>query len=243
VGPIRRRLLTDTATLTRDRHRLRRERLVPLAVGLLGVALALTGCGGSHPSRLADVEPAATSVPVAAGRATPASATASSAPASATSAPATSAPAASALPVAAPSSSVELRTETVTKTIKFRTVTRKDPDLDRGDTRTVRQGVKGLLELTFRVSYTDGEETGRELASKRTVRKPVDRLVAVGTRDPEPAGGDCDPNYSGACVPIDSDVDCAGGSGNGPSYVDGPVRVVGDDIYGLDRDGDGIGCD
>ena len=53
----------------------------------------------------------------------------------------------------------------------------------------------------------------------------------------------CDPNYTGACVPIASDVDCAGGSGNGPAYVVGPVRVVGKDIYGLDRDGDGIGCD
>lgn len=53
---------------------------------------------------------------------------------------------------------------------------------------------------------------------------------------------DCDPNYSG-CVPVASDVDCAGGSGNGPAYVAGPVRVIGSDIYGLDRDGDGIGCD
>ncbi len=52
----------------------------------------------------------------------------------------------------------------------------------------------------------------------------------------------CDPNYSG-CVPIASDVDCAGGSGNGPAYVRGPIRVIGIDIYGLDRDGDGIGCE
>lgn len=52
----------------------------------------------------------------------------------------------------------------------------------------------------------------------------------------------CDPNYS-PCVPIASDVDCAGGSGNGPAYVEGPVRVIGTDIYGLDRDGDGIGCE
>lgn len=52
----------------------------------------------------------------------------------------------------------------------------------------------------------------------------------------------CDPNYSGACVPVDSDADCAGGSGNGPSYVSGPVSVVGDDIYGLDNDGNGVGC-
>jgi hypothetical protein len=54
---------------------------------------------------------------------------------------------------------------------------------------------------------------------------------------------DCDPNYSGACVPIASDVDCASGGGNGPAYVQGPVTVVGDDIYGLDRDGNGTGCE
>jgi hypothetical protein len=49
--------------------------------------------------------------------------------------------------------------------------------------------------------------------------------------------------YSRACVPVASDVDCASGSGNGPAYVDGPVTVVGTDIYGLDRDGSGTGCE
>jgi len=53
----------------------------------------------------------------------------------------------------------------------------------------------------------------------------------------------CHPSYIGACVPVASDVDCAGGRGNGPAYVRGPVRVVGPDVYGLDRDRDGIGCD
>ena len=57
-----------------------------------------------------------------------------------------------------------------------------------------------------------------------------------------PSARRCDPNYE-PCVPIDSDVDCAGGRGNGPSYVQGPVRVVGRDPYDLDRDGDGIGCE
>jgi hypothetical protein len=60
---------------------------------------------------------------------------------------------------------------------------------------------------------------------------------------PAAASSDCDPNYTGACVPIASDVDCAGGSGNGPAYVSGPVRVVGNDVYGLDSDGDGVGCE
>jgi len=52
----------------------------------------------------------------------------------------------------------------------------------------------------------------------------------------------CDSNYTG-CVPVASDVDCAGGSGNGPAYVQGPVKVIGYDKYGLDRDGDGWGCE
>lgn len=60
------------------------------------------------------------------------------------------------------------------------------------------------------------------------------------TRDSESAR--CDENYGG-CVPVASDVDCAGGSGDGPAYTDGPVRVRGYDPYGLDADGDGYGCD
>ena len=53
----------------------------------------------------------------------------------------------------------------------------------------------------------------------------------------------CHPSYEGACVPIGvEDVDCAGGNGNGPYYV-GRVRVVGPDVYKLDGDGDGIGCE
>lgn len=54
---------------------------------------------------------------------------------------------------------------------------------------------------------------------------------------------ECHPSYEERCVPIASDVDCAGGSGNGPAYVRGPVRVVGPDVYGLDRDGDGWACE
>ena len=58
---------------------------------------------------------------------------------------------------------------------------------------------------------------------------------------PEPSS-ECHPSYTGECVPITSDVDCRGGSGNGPEYV-GRVTVVGPDEYGLDNDNDGIGCE
>ena len=83
-------------------------------------------------------------------------------------------------------------------------------------------------------------ETARQqqaaAAAAAAAKVPVQPVVPAA-----PSG--CDPNYAGACVPIASDVDCAGGSGNGPAYVRGPVTVVGSDIYGLDRDGDGVGCE
>jgi hypothetical protein len=69
--------------------------------------------------------------------------------------------------------------------------------------------------------------------------------VAAAPEDRSPAPSlelRCDPNYT-PCVPIASDVDCGGGRGNGPSYVWTPVTVIGTDIYGLDDDGDGTGCD
>ncbi len=70
---------------------------------------------------------------------------------------------------------------------------------------------------------------------------PIKTIMPAPAIKTQPTSS-CDPNYSG-CVPIASDVDCAGGSGNGPAYVRGPVKVIGRDIYGLDRDKDGYGCE
>jgi len=54
----------------------------------------------------------------------------------------------------------------------------------------------------------------------------------------------CDPAYPDACLHDGiGDYDCAGGSGNGPNYVDGPITVRAPDPFDLDRDGDGVGCE
>lgn len=59
-----------------------------------------------------------------------------------------------------------------------------------------------------------------------------------------PPVSNCHPSYEGACLQMGiGDYDCAGGSGNGPNYVQGPVDVVGYDEFDLDRDNDGIGCE
>jgi hypothetical protein len=95
---------------------------------------------------------------------------------------------------------------------------------------------------------TTSRATTRTETSKPAPR-PTTTTRTMTTRAPEPeaapkaAPSGCDPNYSG-CVPIASDVDCEGGSGNGPAYVRGPVRVIGDDIYDLDRGGEpGVACE
>ena len=73
------------------------------------------------------------------------------------------------------------------------------------------------------------------------VAAPV-KVAPAPAPAPAPATPSCDPNYSGQCVPVTSDVDCAGGSGDGPAYLTGTVSVIGSDHYGLDRNHDGIGC-
>lgn len=144
----------------------------------------------------------------------------------------------------------------VAEPIPFAAVSVDDANLDVGQSVVSTNGVEGTKVTTWAVTTVDGVETGRTVVSIVTSVAPVDQVTSVGTRvppppapvaAPEPApvsdGGGCDTNYSGPCVPISSDVDCAGGSGNGPDYVTGPVYIVGTDVYDLDRDGDGVACE
>jgi len=127
----------------------------------------------------------------------------------------------------------------VTKRIPYKTRRVTDPTLRRGRTKIRIKGRSGIRTLTYTVTYVNGERKRKRLIDKTITRPPTTKIIAVGTKDTST----CDPNYTGACVPIASDVDCAGNNGNGPAYVEGPVKVVGTDIYALDRDGDGIACD
>jgi hypothetical protein len=151
-------------------------------------------------------------------------------------------------------------TTTVTEVvaIPFTRQTVEDGALAKGTTLVRVAGREGSKTVTWVVRTKAGVEVGRTLSGEKVTRQPVTEVTAVGTKAPAttPASapkqastttaagsGTCDPNYSGACVPIARDVDCAGGSGDGPAYVRGPVKVVGTDIYRLDADNDGIGCE
>lgn len=125
--------------------------------------------------------------------------------------------------------------------IPFKKVSKKTDSLDKGTKKISVKGVNGVKTKWFKVTYEDGVEVDRSFIKSKITKKPVKQVTLVGTH--KDTAANCDPNYEGECVPIAYDVDCAGGSGDGPGYADGPVYVVGNDIYDLDRDGDGVGCD
>lgn len=134
----------------------------------------------------------------------------------------------------------------VRQRIPFGEQVRRTDQLDRGVRRVGRPGHAGTRVRVVRVTLEDGVEVAREVRRTFVARRPAPRVTLIGTYvappPVAPPSSSCDPNYSG-CVPVASDVDCAGGSGNGPAYASGVVQVLGYDIYDLDADGDGYGCD
>lgn len=82
------------------------------------------------------------------------------------------------------------------------------------------------------------EQREREEEEARLARVEQKRIEDAERKEEEELAA-CDYN---PCLPPASDYDCEGGSGDGPLYT-GPVEVTGIDIYDLDRDNDGIGCE
>lgn len=131
---------------------------------------------------------------------------------------------------------------------------REVPDVEGMKTRRARRVLRRAGFLVRVITRPGGpfdsfDQPGtilRTLPGAYTSRRPGAAITVVvkaapPPRDPTTTG--CHSSYSG-CVPIASDVDCAGGSGDGPVYVDGPVYIEGSDPYGLDgNDNDGIGCE
>ncbi|MGY1854944.1 ubiquitin-like domain-containing protein [Modestobacter sp. SYSU DS0290] len=77
--------------------------------------------------------------------------------------------------------------------VDFATVETPDADAFTGEKTVTQQGVPGERTVTWRVTVTDGAETGREQVSSVVTKAPVDQLVTVGTKEkpaaPAVAGG------------------------------------------------------
>ena len=109
----------------------------------------------------------------------------------------------------------------------------------------MRAGYASVATYPPDVKYVDRFRAAEQYARENNLG--LWGACAVGGPPPQsmPANGNCDPCYPDICLPVGAaDYDCAGGWGNGPNYIQGPVRVVcHPDPHGLDRNGDGWGCE
>jgi hypothetical protein len=112
----------------------------------------------------------------------------------------------------------------------------------RRERRRARARARRRAEARREAAARRRAEARREQrAAERRRQREREREAAAAASSSESS---CDSSYSGDCLdPGASDYDCAGGSGDGPEYAQGPIQVVGDDHFDLDRDGDGTACE
>jgi 3D (Asp-Asp-Asp) domain-containing protein len=82
------------------------------------------------------------------------------------------------------------RTKLVQQTeITYREIRRGNAVLDRGESRVVRQGVRGIREDTVEVTLEDGIEVRQRLIASRLIRPKQDRIVEYGENNLLSRGG------------------------------------------------------
>ena len=107
----------------------------------------------------------------------------------------------------------------------------------------VARGFAQVSTYPPNVKYVD-----RFISAQRDARSNERGLWGAVCAEPEPVGtggggggagggGNCDPSYSGACIPhYPPDLDCGDVSATN-------FAVTGSDPHGFDGDGDGVGCE
>lgn len=100
---------------------------------------------------------------------------------------------------------------------------------------TVTTTATATVTATTKVTATTRVRATTKVTRTITVKRQpkVVQPAPVRSVKPKPVPS-CMSGYS-PCLPVTTDLNC--------SDVSGPVTVTGDDPYGLDRDGDGVGCD
>ncbi len=78
---------------------------------------------------------------------------------------------------------VQVEDVTEVQPVDYATVETDDPQAPEGDRTVTQEGVEGKRTITWRVTRTDGVETGREQVGAAVTTAPVDELVSVGTKE------------------------------------------------------------
>ena len=73
--------------------------------------------------------------------------------------------------------------------VPYRTIRRADPTLFKGETSVRRPGEPGLVVKTYAVTYVNSKATEKHLLRSKSRARPVDEIVAFGTRAVPTGGG------------------------------------------------------
>ncbi|WP_076760191.1 G5 and 3D domain-containing protein [Edaphobacillus lindanitolerans] len=77
---------------------------------------------------------------------------------------------------------VEKVTDVVEESMNFSVETKKDASLLKGSEKVVKNGKEGKVERTYEIVKEDGKEIARNMTAENVKEKPVNKVVAVGTR-------------------------------------------------------------
>jgi len=61
------------------------------------------------------------------------------------------------------------------------TIYQNDPDLEKGLTVVAQKGQAGLREKTIKITYANGQETGRQVVKEKVIKEPQPKIVRRGT--------------------------------------------------------------
>jgi uncharacterized protein YabE (DUF348 family) len=72
------------------------------------------------------------------------------------------------------------RVETSTRKIPYRTISRGDRNLERGEHEVRQRGHSGLAQVRYRVMYKDGKAVSRVALATKVLRAATPKIIAIG---------------------------------------------------------------
>lgn len=66
--------------------------------------------------------------------------------------------------------------------IAYKTITKDDPNMEKGTTHVEQNGQTGIREKTYQVTRENGKEINRKLLKNEVVKEPKDKIIIRGTK-------------------------------------------------------------
>lgn len=113
----------------------------------------------------------------------------------------------------------------VEEKITFKTEEKSDSSLEKGKKKVVQEGKDGLKKVTYEVTEENDEEVDRKVLDEKEIKKPVNKIVKVGTKEPkvQTKSSSKAPSSGGKVMTMEATgygKDCAGCSGITATGID-----------------------